>query len=153
MHPFFGAGEKNIEAAPAFVAVDRAETLIDATAGLLRAVGHGNQDDVALIPLDVFQVFDEYRRGFGFVFVYFLQQGIVFQHLLEAGGDFFLLRIVHGDDAQAFFGVLSQYIGSFFHDGSGFFFIVLLVEAAVYFLVADAQFRRCGLRRGEEDQF
>src|SRR5690606_21558105 len=58
VHLLAGAGDEDVEAAPAAGHAEGAEASVEASLGV-RAVGGGDDDVVALVALDVLEVLDE----------------------------------------------------------------------------------------------
>jgi len=95
-----GAGDGDVEAASAAVAVEGAEVHGD-FAGFVGGVADGEEDDVAFVALDVFEVFDE--EGFAFdgwvVAKVGFDFGVFAAFFVEEVLDELLLGEAEGDDA------------------------------------------------------
>ena len=105
-HVVLGAGEGHVEPPLAAALVDRAEVHQHLAVGAV-AVADAEDDDVALVALDVFQVLDQQADElpvdlpFPLGFEPVAEVGIVLGQPLQGALDLVLLGLGEGDDADA----------------------------------------------------
>lgn len=107
-----GAREQHVEAAVASGAVDGAEALHE-VARFVGAVDRRDEDDIALVALDVLEVLDEERlQGRCPARPIALGHGVAHEEAVHLGQDQIALGLVEGDDAQRLVRVLRHKVDS-----------------------------------------